>query len=421
MHPPTSGTPAPSGSAPWLAFLYSVLIVYGTLYPFTGWREPEYAVSRLLYWSLFSRTSRADMVVNVLAYVPLGLALALAWRARASTLAQIAFAGTAGFCLSLALETTQAFLPGRTPSLIDLLLNTGGSGVGAALLHLVSPHTGLGRRVRALRAGIIRPGPHALLGLVVLGLWALSQLSPFVPSIDIGNLRHGLSPVYHSLLAPRTLNLGQLCAYALAVAALGLIAYTLVDPALGRRGAWLRFGAFVGGVLLLKVPIVTRQLSLEALLGALLALALLVLVARQSVPRLRLYAVAVTPLFCAVEELRPAGGVGTTVYPFSWHLFEAHMLNVHGLADILATVWPAVALAFLVMPITAGTRHAVIWVGAVLIGAAAFGLEWLQQYTPGRRGEITDSLLPVAGWLVPWFTSAAKTRWHSAAAGAVPG
>lgn len=70
----------------------------------------------------------ADTIVNVLLYLPLGIALALA-NVRPRT------AVAMGLVLSTAIELTQLSLPGRDPSLRDILTNTLGTGLGILLVY----------------------------------------------------------------------------------------------------------------------------------------------------------------------------------------------------------------------------------------------------------------------------------------------
>ena len=62
------------------ALAYAALIAYGSLYPFSGWtaRGVELFAFLVPHWS--AHLSRADVVTNVLAYMPLGLLLARWWR-----------------------------------------------------------------------------------------------------------------------------------------------------------------------------------------------------------------------------------------------------------------------------------------------------------------------------------------------------
>ena len=103
---------------------FSVLaILVATLRPQTG----ELARS----WSfalLSGDEGPAEVLQNTILFVPLGIALALShWRA----LRCIA----AGALLSLAVEVTQQWLPGRDPSVGDLVFNTLGTAVGVVLVR----------------------------------------------------------------------------------------------------------------------------------------------------------------------------------------------------------------------------------------------------------------------------------------------
>jgi VanZ family protein len=88
----------------------------------------------------------ADAITNVVLFVPLGLALAL--NGRRGPLA-ILYAAA----LSFAIEMAQNLIPGRDPSLRDLLMNTLGGGVGqgvAGLSGLLLPDSR-----RAARLGLV--------------------------------------------------------------------------------------------------------------------------------------------------------------------------------------------------------------------------------------------------------------------------
>lgn len=80
-----------------------------------------------------------DIVVNFIGFIPFGLVFTAillrfpgleGWRAAA-------VAGLLGFSVSLAIEIGQAWIPSRSSSLLDLLLNTGGALSGAAVCTLL--------------------------------------------------------------------------------------------------------------------------------------------------------------------------------------------------------------------------------------------------------------------------------------------
>src|SRR5207253_2075048 len=150
------------------ALAYAALIVYGSLYPFSGWTTRGVKLFAFLSPDWSGHLSRADLVTNVLAYMPLGLMLARWWRHRGS-----------------------------------------------------------------------------LLGLIAIGLWALSQLTPLVPSLDLGNLRHGVSPIWQVLQHPDRFSFVQWASYVFYIAGLALLAITLAAP--GER-VFIRFFAFVACV-----------------------------------------------------------------------------------------------------------------------------------------------------------------------------
>jgi len=396
----------PAGPA-WLTLGYAALLAYGTLYPLSGWRPPPVDLATLFAASLHMPAARADLLTNLLVYLPLGLLIGLRRRERGRGGA-IAAAALAGLALSTVLECLQAFLPERTPSLLDIGLNGLGAGTGALLPFLVSGDTRLGHELARWRHERFRDGALADLGLVVLALWALAHLSPLVPSIDLGNLRSGLSPLWHTLHAPARFDPGVALAYLLAILALGWIARDLwrAPP----RQFPPVFAVFVAGVQALKVPVMTRQLSLEAVLAAALALAALLLTTHWRAPLRWRASVGAVFAADAVEQLRPALDPDAPRHVFSWELFAPQMRSLDGLADILAVAWMFVAAAYL-----ARRRWpaAGLWPGVLAAGgiaAFAFAFEWSQQYLPGRYGEVSDVLVAALAWLAAWSASGASTR-----------
>ena len=115
------------------AACYAALIVYASLYPFSGWRIQGVAPWAYLwapwprYWTAF------DVITNLLGYLPLGflLALAMVRSGRSGWAWPVGMGGP--LLLSLLLEGLQNLLPQRVPSQVDALLNGAGGAAGAAL------------------------------------------------------------------------------------------------------------------------------------------------------------------------------------------------------------------------------------------------------------------------------------------------
>jgi VanZ family protein len=397
--PPRAGAPFDRS----LAAVYALLLVYGTLYPLSGWQAPVAGLGAALADSLGKPASRADVLFNVLIYIPfglLGMRLLPGGRGAARRVLEVGLAGAAA---SLCLESLQGFLPARSASLVDVLANGLGAFAGAGAGAVLRTPTGIGAWLKALWADQVRPGAASAVGWWAVGLWAAAQLSPFVPSPDWGNLKLGARPLWHALTGQRGAYPSEAAAYALAVAALALVLRTVLRPG-ARPWAWA--AALVTAVLALKVPILTRQLTLDAVAGATIGLAAAAALARMREGAVLAAAGALAVLAAAAERLAPGFGV---VHPaFNWVPFGGQMGGVEGLSDVLDAMWPYLALAYVALRLRPFSPGRTAAVGAVLVGAFALGVEGLQGFVPGRFPDVTDPLLAVAAWLAPWLHPAVR-------------
>ena len=365
---------------------YLAFLVYASLYPISSFRPPEKSPFTLLFGKM--TISRADALGNLLVYLPLGWLLAVRMPGLGSLRAALF-----GCALSLTIEYLQAYLPGRVPSVLDWGLNSAGTLLGAELASRLG-------RIRWHDAELVlAAGPRARLGLVAVGTWVAAQLFPFVPSVDIDYLREGLRPVWHILRGQTSFSFAQASVYALATLSLsGILAQCLRPSLLSRLLVPLVFFA----VLLAKVPIITRQLSLEALVGALVGLAIAWRLS-DSKPEGTIPFLAAAGAFVA-EELRSEGVGSGALLPFNWIPFRNHLTNeLVGASDILSGAWPFLALAFVVSGWRSiGPRRAALG-GAVAVFSGAMALEWVQRFLPGRSPDVTDALIALCAWLLPWF------------------
>src|SRR5262245_58668636 len=118
--------------ARYLLGAYWLLIVYGSLYPFSGWRDQgvppfEFLTARLPHWY-----TAFDVVVNLAIYLPLGFLVVIAAVPRFSRGAASVLAGLTAAATSITLEALQNYLPDRIPSNLDVAANVCGAVVGAA-------------------------------------------------------------------------------------------------------------------------------------------------------------------------------------------------------------------------------------------------------------------------------------------------
>jgi len=142
---------------------YLVLLACGTWFPLLEWDWSLGGVWRFFSVATTTQTTERDFIVNLLVYIPLGfLAMyGLSGAAPRRLLAAI----LCGALLSTGLEFGQTFLPTRFSSLLDILLNSIGTALGALIAIVLSPQV-FPTRFRAHCCGVTRRGA----GLLLAGL-----------------------------------------------------------------------------------------------------------------------------------------------------------------------------------------------------------------------------------------------------------
>ncbi len=157
-----------------LTLLYVAMIVYGSLYPFSGWRaaiEPRFS---FLTDPFPYHISDADVLTNVLAYLPLGILLVWTLETR-SRMLSLMCAVLLGGVLSFTMESVQMFLPSRVSSNIDLLTNLAGTLIGAAVGLAFHPKSELNLRLTSIRDEWFLPGPGS--GVVIATFAVVDPIS----------------------------------------------------------------------------------------------------------------------------------------------------------------------------------------------------------------------------------------------------
>jgi VanZ family protein len=196
-HPKSAPQPVPSrypSSATLLALAYAGLVVYASLYPFTGWRIGSVGVFSFWaqplppYWTGF------DLVANWLGYIPIGLLLFIAlirqsWRPSVA----VVMAMLLGATLSSTLEFLQNFLPQRVPSNVDAVLNASGALIGAVMGWLLHRWGGIARWQTVRERWFMQPSAGGIALLCVWPVGLLFPLSfPFAMGQVVERLREGL-------------------------------------------------------------------------------------------------------------------------------------------------------------------------------------------------------------------------------------
>ncbi len=359
MQTGTSSVPTPDASSHsesssllprYLTICYLALIVYASLHPFSGWRAP--GVSPLVfleaawprYWTAF------DLAINIIAYMPLGFFVAQSLGRHSGKPQAFLISLLIGSVLSMVIESVQTCLPSRVPSSVDLLCNSIGSGLGAALsLWCGTRFFRWATRVQQQR---LAPIQHIEYGLILIGLWLLTQLSPETFLFGTGDLRYLFDiPAAVPYAAPSffAMETGITVCHTIAI---GLIMCTILAAkgSVRRTLPWF----FVAAILI-------RTLAAAILVGPQNALAWLtpgaslgMLTGGMALALTLLLPVPLRITLAGVSLM--AGTVLVNVAPFNpysaaalaaWR--QGHFLNFNGLTRLTASFWPFLALPYLIL------------------------------------------------------------------------
>lgn len=347
--------------------MYTFLIVYASLYPFSNWSDIGLPMWSFLvmpmphYWTGF------DVAANVVGYLPFGMLVVFALYPTLRGLSATIAAIFAGMLLSGGLEAVQTLLPNRVSSNLDFLTNLAGTCAGAFLGALLT-HTFLEQsRLLQLRRDWF--AADAGRGLIVAGLWPLAQIYPQGYLFGHGQLMPILSnwisdwletPVDLVAILTRDIQL-SVQEYWLAetlITAFGLIGAMLMWSILLRKQApkpalLILFIAIAIGVKVMANALLFSPANALAWLtpgakGGLLIGIMMVggLSYAPPVVQRRLAALCLLLGFIAIN-LVPANPYFVATLQ-AWT--QGKFLNFNGAAHFLAIFWPFFALWFLLHP-----------------------------------------------------------------------
>lgn len=348
---------SPSSLARYLYGAYALLVIYASLHPFSGWSDTGVPVFAFLDAPLPRYITAFDIATNIVGYVPLGLLGVLALYPRLRGARAVGASLVLSVLVSLSMEALQTYLPSRIPSNLDLASNAAGALAGAiaggALTRRLLRDGGL----QALRYRLFRPGGRTDLGLVLLGLWLLSQLSPETLLFGNGDLRALFQTPGGELHHARVFIRAEA-----AVAGANTLAVCLFLSILVRYGQPLRPLMFA----VLAFALLVRSFAHGVLFGAEDALlwltpgamygvaagAAVAAIAAGFSPPVRT-ALAGLSLMTAtvVVNLAPENPY-LAMFLAEWR--QGHFLNFTGLTRVVSALWPFAALAWLLT--LAGSR-----------------------------------------------------------------
>lgn len=385
---------------------YLGLLVYGTLYPWQGWQAPEDSAFRGLL-SVDRHASYGDVVTNLLVYIPAGLLLTLVLARRVAVWAAAPLALMLAAGLSVGLEIAQLYLPHRVSSIMDVALNGASAAIGVVAALFARTLAGIFSAQRSRLRFTSNRQRHAA-SLAALGVWAGTQWAPFVPSLDVGNLRRSLAPLA-DLIQPQLWNLPTTGEYLGQTVGLGaLIAAISANPFRTAPPLLLLLAAVLGG----KTLVVGRALAPEAVVGILAGF--IVVAALDGVALARRARLAALLVLSSVVLESLTTPLTDTIGAMNWIPFRMHLNNpLIGVGAVLEGLWPYLTLAALAPVALGRVRAGPALAGALLCMAFAGGLEWTQRWHVGRVADATDILLAGVGWLAGIALAAPHAMPHS--------
>lgn len=355
--------------------------MYGSLYP---WHFAPRAFVHNPAWILLhtwrpgtTRFAARDIVVNIVLYVPLGMAGLLAFRSAALAL-------LAGFVLSCTMETLQLFDSTRNASGADVITNVAGTAAGIAAGWVFNRI--IGPQMFRTR---LRVADRGALLLLFLALGYL--LFPFFPHVGLYQPRLKLNAF---LQAPVL----AVAPFVSAVAVWLAIGHLLTAAGFRRPRLWL-----AGSLALVPLEffLVDRQPLPSELAGAICGVALFYL--------------SPSNILAAALFLLSLGLRG--LEPFRFNDAPFHFVVVP-FGGVLGGEWQSslrvlVEKAFLygtaVWLLSKAVRHR--WHAAFAVSGLLLMIEFLQIRLPGRTPEITDPVLALmAGFALAGIARERKGR-----------
>ena len=367
------------------------LIVYGSLYPFqfesTG-RAVHPLLAVLQGWPPgFNRYVFRDIFLNIVIYVPVGVAAAGFFLRRHGRSIAIAASVALPFALSLSMELLQAYEPRRDPSILDVLANTFGAalGVSAALLG----ETALRRFETRFGRGLGGPGAALLL------VWGVAEFFPLIPALGRTHIVEMLREfIHHRQFPPVDIWLGAAEWFAVA------LALETMWPRL--RFEWL--AALAACSLAAQLIIDERTLTLAEVLSAGLGLLLWYIAPEKRRARWSIILLASAIL---LRELQPFYLLSVP-QSFSWIPFAATLESSREGA-VIVIARKAFDYGAMVFALHLGANWKYPLAGAVT-AAGLFVTELSETYLPGRVPEITDAI--VALIMMGILAASAPKQWE---------
>lgn len=333
--------------ASYLGVAFALVIVFASLYPFSGWTDPGIATLSFVSRRMPRHVLWGDFLINFTAYVPLGFFACLAFHTRRGAF----FFATFLCCLlSLAMESAQMYLPARVASNLDWFANSAGGMAGALTALRAKRLPIFDIHLVRLRDAWILHGATGDAGIALIALWLFTQTNPSLPLMGSWILDKG--QFLQRLFIPHSFSLPEAGSVALNLLSFGLVMSLMlreerkkVAPVVLMLVLAILIKSAMAGFLL-KPAVFFAWANQEAFAGVGVGLALIFAFNRQP-PGIRaiIAAMAIAAQIAFTIFTPHIASPTSELFLFNWKYGQLFTLN--GATSFLARLWPYLALAYL--------------------------------------------------------------------------
>lgn len=361
-----------------MRLIYTILvlgIVYGSLYPF-NFNAPDSwnVLSDEFLATLFSKTTRGDLLGNIALFVPLGVIARIIMPSRARVVDFMLHGGLALF-VAVAVQVLQLALPSRDPALQDAAWNMLGWVIGLGLARLIT-------RIKPIEQKTIGQQDW----LVPIGLmmcWLAYDLFPYIPTIDFQQYKDALKPLLLNPIFRIDSFLTRLAAW--------LVFASLMHYVWGAKTTSRLFPLISLGSLPLKIIIFSNSLNVHAVAAVLVANLIWAIIGkRERLPYGKLALLVITSIIIAGilpldYDLRHAGSF--YFVPFAGALKGSMLVNF---LAVISKVYLFGGLFWLVVQGASSLGAAIVMTSLMVLM-----VEIIQMFSRHHTAEITDVLVVI--------------------------
>lgn len=334
--------------ASYLGTTWAAVIVFASLYPFSGWTDPGISTLSFMSMPLPKHVLWGDFLINLSAYVPLGFFVSMAFGS--GRIKALLIATFLCCLLSFSMESAQMYLPARVASNLDWFSNSMGGLIGSLVALRANRLPFVDIHLVKWRDDWIIPGAAGDAGIALVVLWLFTQTNPSLPLMGSWILDEG--QLLQRLFIPHSFSFHEAASIALNLLSFGLVLSLMMKEGKGKLMpvvlmlflATLIKSAMAG--FLLKPSVFFAWANQEALAGVGAGLALISSFKHGTRKIRTIAAILAIVAQIAFTNLTPNIASPTSeLFLFSWKYGQ--LLTLSGSTSFIAKLWPYLALAYL--------------------------------------------------------------------------